>query len=115
MASQRQLVLRCFKNLHRTSQSVFQNDTATLQVVRLKINEEFAKHKNVTNEVSINEMCLMCVRGCDSSKKAERWPRTSRSDDMIERVEVVWRYVLSLSLSVSARLYHECVIIMDIN
>ncbi|XP_076053411.1 complex III assembly factor LYRM7-like [Oratosquilla oratoria] len=51
-------VLHVFKALHRTRQRVFQDDIQALSAARNKINEEFAKNKNITSEKSIEELVL---------------------------------------------------------
>ncbi|XP_034362380.2 complex III assembly factor LYRM7 isoform X4 [Arvicanthis niloticus] len=48
-------VLQLFKTLHRTRQQVFKNDKRALEA-RVKINEEFKKHKNETSPEKIKEM-----------------------------------------------------------
>ncbi|XP_028660712.1 complex III assembly factor LYRM7 [Erpetoichthys calabaricus] len=49
-------VLRLFKTLHRTRESVFRDDTRALEAARKKINEEFKKNKNETSLETINQM-----------------------------------------------------------
>ncbi|XP_059401623.1 complex III assembly factor LYRM7 [Carassius carassius] len=51
-------VLRVFKDLHKTRREVFRDDDRALTAARLKINEEFKKHKNETEE-NIKEMLKM--------------------------------------------------------
>ncbi|XP_070172758.1 complex III assembly factor LYRM7 [Polyergus mexicanus] len=52
----RREVLRMFKKLHRTRLKTFEGDEHALQVVRKKINDEYRKYKNVTNEAAIEEL-----------------------------------------------------------
>lgn len=49
-------MLRAFKALHRARQHIFEGDYKALQAGRLKINEEFRKNKNVTNQDAISEV-----------------------------------------------------------
>ncbi|XP_025994575.2 complex III assembly factor LYRM7 isoform X4 [Solenopsis invicta] len=53
--SLRREVLRVFKKLHKTRLKTFEGDDYALQVVRSKINEEYRKYKNVTNQAAIEE------------------------------------------------------------
>ncbi|KAL7287385.1 hypothetical protein TKK_0018500 [Trichogramma kaykai] len=52
----RQEALRVFKQLHKTRLSVFQGDEYALNFMRNKINEEYRKNKNVTDEGAIQEL-----------------------------------------------------------
>ncbi|XP_044069318.1 complex III assembly factor LYRM7 [Siniperca chuatsi] len=52
-------VLSAFKALHRTRMAVFKDDDAALTAARLKINEEFRKNKNETEEENIKKMIKM--------------------------------------------------------
>ncbi|XP_077262820.1 complex III assembly factor LYRM7 [Temnothorax americanus] len=54
--SLRREVLRVFKKLHRTRLKTFEGDEYALQVVRDKINNEYRKYKNVTNQAAIEEL-----------------------------------------------------------
>ncbi|XP_024892172.1 complex III assembly factor LYRM7 [Temnothorax curvispinosus] len=54
--SLRREVLRVFKQLHRTRLKTFEGDEYALQVVRDKINNEYRKYKNVTNQAAIEEL-----------------------------------------------------------
>ncbi|XP_011261610.1 complex III assembly factor LYRM7 [Camponotus floridanus] len=54
--SLRREVLRVFKKLHRTRLKTFEGDEHALQVVRKKINDEYRKYKNVTNQAAIEEL-----------------------------------------------------------
>ncbi|XP_072763550.1 complex III assembly factor LYRM7 isoform X1 [Anoplolepis gracilipes] len=54
--SLRREVLRMFKKLHRTRLKTFEGDEHALQVVRKKINDEYRKYKNVTNQATIEEL-----------------------------------------------------------
>ncbi|XP_050461423.1 complex III assembly factor LYRM7 [Cataglyphis hispanica] len=54
--SLRREVLRVFKKLHRTRLKTFEGDKHALQVVRKKINDEYRKYKNVTNQAAIEEL-----------------------------------------------------------
>ncbi|KAB0801815.1 hypothetical protein PPYR_04001 [Photinus pyralis] len=54
--SLRREVLKCFKNLHRTREIVFNGDVRALQKGREKINEEFKKNKDVQELATINEL-----------------------------------------------------------
>ncbi|XP_011157146.2 complex III assembly factor LYRM7 isoform X1 [Solenopsis invicta] len=54
--SLRREVLRVFKKLHKTRLKTFEGDDYALQVVRSKINEEYRKYKNVTNQAAIEEL-----------------------------------------------------------
>ncbi|XP_027283283.1 complex III assembly factor LYRM7 isoform X1 [Cricetulus griseus] len=51
-------VLQLFRTLHRTRQQVFKNDKRALEA-RVKINEEFKKHKNEASPEKIEEMLKM--------------------------------------------------------
>ncbi|XP_070514725.1 complex III assembly factor LYRM7 isoform X1 [Cardiocondyla obscurior] len=52
----RREVLRVFKKLHRTRLNTFEGDEYALQVLRDKINNEYRKYKNVTNQAAIEEL-----------------------------------------------------------
>ncbi|XP_066591684.1 complex III assembly factor LYRM7 [Prorops nasuta] len=52
----RREVLQIFKKLHRTRQVTFKDDTASLEVVRKKINDEYRKYKDVKNQAAIEEL-----------------------------------------------------------
>ncbi|KAL6259970.1 hypothetical protein P5V15_009879 [Pogonomyrmex californicus] len=52
----RREILRVFKKLHRTRLKTFEGDEYALQVVRDRINKEYKKYKNVTNQVAIEEL-----------------------------------------------------------
>ncbi|KMQ92735.1 lyr motif-containing protein 7 [Lasius niger] len=54
--SLRREVLQVFKKLHRTRLKTFATDEHALQVVRKKINDEYRKYKNVTNQAAIEEL-----------------------------------------------------------
>ncbi|XP_018099755.1 complex III assembly factor LYRM7-like isoform X2 [Xenopus laevis] len=49
-------VLKLFKTLHRTRQSVFQNDHRALEAARQSINEEFKKNKIECSSTKISEL-----------------------------------------------------------
>nr|XP_048293660.1 complex III assembly factor LYRM7 isoform X1 [Myodes glareolus] len=49
-------VLQLFRTLHRTRQQVFKNDKRALEAARVKINEEFKKHKSEASPEKIEEM-----------------------------------------------------------
>ncbi|KAM6475875.1 complex III assembly factor LYRM7 [Liasis olivaceus] len=49
-------VLKIFKVLHRTRQTVFKNDTRSLDAARLKINEEFRNNRDETSPEKIAEL-----------------------------------------------------------
>ncbi|XP_050013714.1 complex III assembly factor LYRM7 isoform X3 [Alexandromys fortis] len=51
-------VLQLFRTLHRTRQQVFKNDKRALEA-RVKINEEFKKHKSEASPEKIKEMLKM--------------------------------------------------------
>ncbi|XP_028049854.1 complex III assembly factor LYRM7 isoform X2 [Monomorium pharaonis] len=53
--SLRREVLQVFKKLHRTRLRTFEGDDYALQV-RDKINKEYKKYKNVTNQMAIEEL-----------------------------------------------------------
>ncbi|KAH0560901.1 complex III assembly factor LYRM7 [Cotesia glomerata] len=55
-AELRREVLKTFKKLHRTRLNTFQGDQYALSFVRNKINDEYKKNKNVTDETAINEL-----------------------------------------------------------
>ncbi|ETE67507.1 LYR motif-containing protein 7, partial [Ophiophagus hannah] len=55
-AMRRAEVLKVFKILHRTRQTVFKDDTRSLDAARLKINEEFKNNKNETSPEKIAEL-----------------------------------------------------------
>ncbi|XP_008559109.1 complex III assembly factor LYRM7 [Microplitis demolitor] len=52
----RREVLRTFKKLHRARLNVFKGDLYALSFTRNKINDEYKKCKNVTDESAINEL-----------------------------------------------------------
>ncbi|XP_042869393.1 complex III assembly factor LYRM7-like [Penaeus japonicus] len=52
----RRQVLGCFKQLHRTRLRVFDGDTNALIAARLKINEEFAKNRNVSDAENVKKL-----------------------------------------------------------
>lgn len=52
-------VLQLFRTLHRTRQQVFKNDKRALEAARVKINEEFKKHKSEAAPEKIEEMLKM--------------------------------------------------------
>ncbi|KAL3880652.1 hypothetical protein ACJMK2_032875 [Sinanodonta woodiana] len=52
----RSKVLACFRKLHQTSERVFKEDLITAQAARDKINSEFRKHKDITDEAKIEEL-----------------------------------------------------------
>ncbi|KAH0950732.1 hypothetical protein HN011_002328 [Eciton burchellii] len=54
--SLRREILHMFKKLHRTRLKTFEGDEHALQVIRNKINEEYRKYKNVTNQAAIEEL-----------------------------------------------------------
>ncbi|XP_007438421.1 complex III assembly factor LYRM7 [Python bivittatus] len=49
-------VLKIFKVLHRTRQTVFKNDTRSLDAARFKINEEFKNNRDETSPEKIAEL-----------------------------------------------------------
>ncbi|KAK0168356.1 hypothetical protein PV327_002168 [Microctonus hyperodae] len=49
-------VLKTFKQLHRTRLNTFKGDNYALDYIRKKINDEYRKYKNVTDENSIKEL-----------------------------------------------------------
>uniref|UniRef100_A0A1B6KZT5 Complex III assembly factor LYRM7 n=1 Tax=Graphocephala atropunctata TaxID=36148 RepID=A0A1B6KZT5_9HEMI len=49
-------VLKTFKTLHRTRKSVFEGDTFALNATRHKLNEDFRKNKNMTDESVIENV-----------------------------------------------------------
>lgn len=55
-SSLRETVLKSFKTLHRTRKSVFQDDIYALNEARKKINDEYKKHKNITESSTVEEM-----------------------------------------------------------
>ncbi|XP_016840273.1 complex III assembly factor LYRM7 [Nasonia vitripennis] len=52
----RREALSVFKQLHRTRLKTFRGDEQGLQFTRQKINDEFRKNKDITNEASIQEL-----------------------------------------------------------
>jgi len=52
----RSVVLRLYKRLHRTAQSVFAGDVRMLDGARLKIRDEFGKNRHVTSQVAMEEL-----------------------------------------------------------
>lgn len=52
----RREVLHQFKKLHRTRLNKFQGDDHALKVVRDKINEEYRRNINITNEAAVKEL-----------------------------------------------------------
>lgn len=52
----RREVLHHFKKLHRTRLNKFQGDNHALKVVRDRINEEYRKNINITNEAAVKEL-----------------------------------------------------------
>lgn len=49
-------ILHQFKTLHRTRLNTFKGDENALKVIRAKINEEYRKYKDVTNQGAIKEL-----------------------------------------------------------
>uniref|UniRef100_A0A8D9A3E9 Complex III assembly factor LYRM7 n=1 Tax=Cacopsylla melanoneura TaxID=428564 RepID=A0A8D9A3E9_9HEMI len=49
-------VLQSFKQLHKTCKRIFKGDDQALNAARIKINDEFKKHKHVTSAKSIQEL-----------------------------------------------------------
>ncbi|XP_055458795.1 complex III assembly factor LYRM7 isoform X3 [Psammomys obesus] len=71
-------VLQLFKTLHRTRQQVFKNDRRALEAARVKINEEFKKHKSETSPEKIKEDYLRPPKITRSpGKRAQTWPWSS--------------------------------------
>ncbi|XP_046963216.1 complex III assembly factor LYRM7 [Vanessa cardui] len=56
MSSLKRMVLKSFKQLHRTRLRVFDGDERALTAARLRINDEYNKNKNVENEEAIKAM-----------------------------------------------------------
>ncbi|OWR51933.1 hypothetical protein KGM_208885 [Danaus plexippus plexippus] len=56
MSALRIQVLKVFKKLHKTRMRVFEGDERALTAARQKINEGFAKNKEVHNEEAIKEL-----------------------------------------------------------
>ncbi|KAF7997551.1 hypothetical protein HCN44_006122 [Aphidius gifuensis] len=59
----RKEVLKIFKTLHKTRMNTFHGDEYALNYIRNKINNEYRKYKNVTNQDSIielNEFAKQC-------------------------------------------------------
>lgn len=54
--SLKQKVISGFRSLHRARKQVFVGDELALNAARTKINEEFRKHKFVSDEQSIEEL-----------------------------------------------------------
>ncbi|KAI4477086.1 hypothetical protein M0804_013087 [Polistes exclamans] len=52
----RREILHQFKTLHRTRLNTFKGDENALKVIRAKINEEYRKYKDVTNQGAIKEL-----------------------------------------------------------
>ncbi|XP_043289865.1 complex III assembly factor LYRM7 [Venturia canescens] len=52
----RREALKIFKKLHRTRLNTFKGDEFALDLTRLKINEEFRKNMNVTDEAAVIEL-----------------------------------------------------------
>ncbi|XP_045476623.1 complex III assembly factor LYRM7 [Harmonia axyridis] len=52
----RKQVLQSFKSLHKAGKIVFDGDLAALEKIRLKINDEYKKHKNISDGNKIQEM-----------------------------------------------------------
>ncbi|XP_011304195.1 complex III assembly factor LYRM7 [Fopius arisanus] len=52
----RREVLKVFKKLHRTRLSTFEGDQKALHLTRQRINEEYRKYRNVTNQETIVEL-----------------------------------------------------------
>lgn len=49
-------VLQSFKQLHKARKSVFKDDTYALKESREKINEEYKKHKGLSDTVAIEDL-----------------------------------------------------------
>ncbi|KAF5282089.1 hypothetical protein FQR65_LT14407 [Abscondita terminalis] len=56
MSILRREVLKCFKNLHRVRERVFEGDAKALTLGRDKINEEYRKNKIITDDAKISEL-----------------------------------------------------------
>ncbi|XP_050343951.1 complex III assembly factor LYRM7 [Nymphalis io] len=56
MTSLKRMVLKSFKQLHRTRLRVFDGDERALNAARLRINDEYHKNRNVENEEAIKAM-----------------------------------------------------------
>ncbi|XP_014203957.1 complex III assembly factor LYRM7 [Copidosoma floridanum] len=52
----RREALSAFKKLHRTRLKTFQGDDHALKAIRHKINEEFGKNKNLTDQAAIQKL-----------------------------------------------------------
>ncbi|XP_015171816.1 PREDICTED: complex III assembly factor LYRM7 [Polistes dominula] len=52
----RREILHQFKVLHRTRLNTFKGDENALKVIRAKINEEYRKNKDITNQDTIKEL-----------------------------------------------------------
>ncbi|XP_044747411.1 complex III assembly factor LYRM7 [Coccinella septempunctata] len=70
-------VLQSFKSLHKAGKVVFEGDLAALEKVRLKINDEYKKNKNLRDKTVIDEKIKF-------SKEVEKELRSS----VIQAVEV---------------------------
>ncbi|CAD5120409.1 unnamed protein product [Dimorphilus gyrociliatus] len=68
MSTTRQLVLSCFKNLHRACGQVFGNDYKALIEARKKVNEEFRKNLQLNNEDEIKEKIQFGDDACEFLK-----------------------------------------------
>ncbi|XP_064071395.1 complex III assembly factor LYRM7 [Vanessa tameamea] len=56
MSSLKKMVLKSFKQLHRTRLRVFAGDERALTAARLRINDEYNKNRNVENEEAIEAL-----------------------------------------------------------
>ncbi|XP_047472582.1 complex III assembly factor LYRM7-like [Penaeus chinensis] len=52
----RRQVLGCFKQLHRTRLKVFEGDARALIAARQRINEEFAKNRNISDAEDVKKL-----------------------------------------------------------
>ena len=49
-------VIQLYRQLHRTTKTVFKDDSASIGTVSAKIRGEFEKNRNVKNEAAIEEL-----------------------------------------------------------
>ena len=49
-------VLQLYKQLHRTTRTVFKGDIASINTVSAKIREEFDKNRNVKSDAAVEEL-----------------------------------------------------------
>uniref|UniRef100_A0A9J7XLJ9 LYR motif containing 7 n=1 Tax=Cyprinus carpio carpio TaxID=630221 RepID=A0A9J7XLJ9_CYPCA len=83
-------VLRVFKDLHKTRRDVFRDDDRALTAARLKINEEFKKHKNETSEENIKECYGPARVSCWTMYLTLIHPETRHDPDVLSLIRLIF-------------------------